>query len=372
VRSLRYPVRWHRVEAEPGIYDWAHTDAVLGWLHDNGMRPIVDLVHHMSIPRWLDLGFADPRFPDALLRFYEAFAQRYPWVPGYTLFNEPFTTMFLAGAEGLFPPYLRGTEGFVRLTRNVLPAVAEGSRMYRDLLPGARHVHLDPRRPFLRHLAECGGEDLLAMQPGHIDVLGLDYYAHSQWRFSGPGVGAGTSPEPGRLDDLICEYHARYALPVVLGETNIRGHASDRASWFKYTLEQCENAAARGVPVEGYCWFPFIDSCDWASLLRRADRCIDPVGVFWLDESLERHESSMSRTFAMAAQGTPARNLPAYRFRRPVRDWVAGYLPQMEHWDWQEPPDEPECTNAPHVGEVIELPELPLAAEPPPGAAYEQ
>jgi hypothetical protein len=221
-------------------------------------------------------------------------------------------------------------------------------------------------------MIECGGEDLLDMEPGNIDVLGLDYYAHSQWQFSAPGVGAGSSPQPGRLDDLICEYASRYGLPVFLGETNIRGHASDRASWFKYTLEQCENAAARGVDIRGYCWFPFVDSCDWVSLLRRADRSIDPVGVYWLGDDLSRHESSMSRSFAMAASGTPARDLPAYRFRRPVLDWVHGYLPQMAHWDWEEPPDEPVCTNAPQAGEVVELPALPLAPEPPPGAAYEQ
>lgn len=56
---LRYPVRWHRVEERPGEYDWRDTDQVLGHLHDEGFRPIVDLVHHTSYPRWLEGGFAD-------------------------------------------------------------------------------------------------------------------------------------------------------------------------------------------------------------------------------------------------------------------------------------------------------------------------
>jgi beta-glucosidase/6-phospho-beta-glucosidase/beta-galactosidase len=400
VSTLRYPVRWHRIESEPGRYDWTETDRVLGWMHDNGMKPIADMVHHTSHPRWLEGGLADPRFGPALVRYCEAFAKRYPWVPGYTVFNEPFTTFFLCGSEAVFPPHLSGIEGFITLVRNVFPAVTEVCRMYRELLPEARHlnvetcerhtaarrageaytryandrrffmtdlmlgVNLDPDRPFVRHLVESGGEDLLDIQPGHIDLMGLDYYVHSQWQFWGNGLGAGSSPTPGRLDDLIVEYWQRYQIPCVLGETNIRGYASDRASWFKYTLEHCENARDRGVPMEGYCWFPFVDSCDWVSLLRRADREIDPVGVLWLDNDLNRHESSMSKSFWMAAHGVPARDLPAYRFHKPVADWVRGYADQMAHWDWQEAPDEPVCTNAPEPDEWVEFEPGPVAPEP--------
>src|SRR4051812_13224307 len=57
VKRLRYPVRWHRVEAEDGKYDWSSTDRVLHYLRDQGFEPIVDLVHHTSYPRWLSGGF---------------------------------------------------------------------------------------------------------------------------------------------------------------------------------------------------------------------------------------------------------------------------------------------------------------------------
>ena len=46
----------------------------------------------------------------------------------------------------------------------------------------------------------------------------------------------------------------------------------------------------------------------------------------------------MSRAYAQAAQGARAADLPAYRFQPPVAGWLAGWLPQMAHWDWQEPP----------------------------------
>ena len=376
VSRLRYPIRWHRVERERGAYDWADTDEVLGWMGDHGMRPIPDLLHHTSYPRWLRRGLADRRFPDAYLRFVEAFAHRYPWVEEYTLCNEPFTTLFLCGHEGVWPPHLKGIRGFLTLAGNVLPALAEASRMYAGLLPRARHVYVDTceratalvaggagqaaadlandrrffvldvflgrsldlaDRPFVTKVLAAGGEDLLGMDPGHVDVLGLDYYAHNQWQYLGSGQGRPSSSDPGSLASLAVEYWERYGLPCALGETNIRGFAPDRATWLKYTLEQCEVAAAAGVPMDGYCWFPFVDSCDWDSLLQRHAGHVDPVGVYWLDGRLDRHPSSMSAAYAQAAGGASAADLPAYRLQPPVDRWLAGWLPQMAHWDWRDP-----------------------------------
>lgn len=375
VTQMRYPVRWHRIESRPGAYDWEATDEVLGYARDLGLSLIVDLVHHTSYPRWLKRGFADRHFPDAYLRYVEAFAVRYPWVDAYTLLNEPFTTLLLCGQEGVWPPYLHGLKGFLTLARNVLPAVAEASRRCRDLLPRARHVWVDvcerhraatpaaephadlandrrfflldaflgrpvaADRPFAAAVAAAGGRALLDVEPGSVDVLGLDYYAHNQWLWlDGEGRGQRPTPRPDPLSALIEEYASRYGLPCMLTETNIRGYASDRASWLKYTLEQCELARSAGVPVEGYCWFPFVDSCDWDSLLTKAAGHVDPVGVFWLDAGMEPRRSSMSASYFHAANGTPAAGLPAYRFQPPVSGWLDGWLPQMAHWRWQDPP----------------------------------
>ncbi|MCU1457664.1 MAG: beta-glucosidase, partial [Actinomycetia bacterium] len=209
-----------------------------------------------------------------------------------------------------------------------------------DLLVGR---DIDPDRPFVQDLLHvAGGEQILRAEAGHVDVLGLDYYAHNQWHWSGHQVGTNVSPAPLPLADLILEYTDRYRMPCALAETNISGFASDRASWLKYTLEQCELAVGRGADVRGYCWFPSIDSADWASLLRESVGAIDPVGVFWLDENLDRRTSSMSLSYALAASGVPSAELPAYRFRRPVSDWLGGWMPQMAHWEWRPPlPGEP-------------------------------
>ncbi len=391
VTRLRYPVRWHRIEAAPGAYDWRHTDEVLAFLRDEGFEPILDLVHHTSYPRWMDWAFADPRFGPSYLAFCDAFARRYPWVREYTLFNEPFATLFLSGHDAIWPPYHRGIDGLVGLLRNVLPSVAEASRRLRELLPGARHVWVDSceghtaideagaafaatcndrrfiaidlmlgragdrDRPFVAELVGAGGADLLELEPGHVDVLGLDYYAHHEWCYGragslrvidGPGrphdqalQGVTPAPNAQGLAALVGQYAAHLpGMPLVLGETNVAGSTFDRATFLKHTLEQCEQARAAGAPIDGFCWFGFLDSLDWVSLLSRCDRSIDPVGVIGLDEDLTRVESSMSRAYAAAAGGAPAADLPAYRLTEDTARWLGGLAPLMEHYDWREPP----------------------------------
>jgi beta-glucosidase/6-phospho-beta-glucosidase/beta-galactosidase len=383
VRALRYPVRWHRIEPEPGSFDWTYTDEVLGHLHDHGFTPFVDLLHHTSYPRWLG-DFTSPSFPSAFLRFVEAVAERYPWLPGYTVCNEPFTTFLLCGQQGLWPPHRRGLEGFLALANNVFPSVTRASRALQELLPRAEHLHVEPAehhtstpagaayaeiandrrfvltdlllgrpvtadRPFVRELLRTpGGEELLTVEPGAADVLGLDYYAHNQWHWYDRERGTNVAPDPLPLADLIEQYAERYEMPCLLAETNLSGFASDRASWLKYTLEQCEVARDRGVDLRGYCWFPFVDSADWASQLAECVGEIDPVGVYWLDRNLDRRPSSMSVSFAMAASGMPAAALPAYRFRSPTAEWLAGWQSHMDHWAWR-PPLEGETCSSRHV-----------------------
>jgi beta-glucosidase/6-phospho-beta-glucosidase/beta-galactosidase len=301
---------------------------------------------------------------------------RYPWIEEYTLFNEPFSTLFLCGHEGIWPPNGRGMESFTKLLVNVLPPIGDAGRLARSLLPNARHMYVDScerhtgegksgmryaayandrrffvldallgridedganERPFVRDVIAHGGRALLDLSPTPVDVVGLDYYAHCQWHF-GPTAGTAPSPCPPALSELIGEYAQRYDRPVWLGETNLRGYPSDRATWLKYTLEQCEQAVAGGVDLQGFCWFPFIDSCDWDSLLQRSDGNIDPVGVFSVDANGHRQPSTMSVSYARAAHGMRAAQLPAYEFEEPVASWLAGWLPQMSHWEWERAP----------------------------------
>ena len=381
VRQVRYPIRWHRVEPEPGRYDWAATDRVLGHLHDRGVEPIVDLVHHTSYPAWLSDGLRDRRFGDAYVRFAAAVAGRYPWLTAYTLFNEPFSTLYFAGHEALWPPYDSGLDGFARLATNVLPALSRAAACWRELLPAASHVwvdtcehhagvpgvaeetiafandrrhvvldlaighDLDPGRPFLAALLRAGGEALLDMPRLQVDVLGLDYYAGHEWWYDERG-GRSPSPEPVGFAFLAELYGRRYGLDLMLGETNLRGLPSDRATWLKYTLEQYERAVGRGVPLRGYCWYPHVDSADWDSLLARGAGRTDPVGVVSI-EGDARVDTVFTDVWTAAAAGARAADLPAYRLHTPAAEHLAGFTRQLSHWEWVDPPSGPTATRTP-------------------------
>jgi glycosyltransferase involved in cell wall biosynthesis len=133
----------------------------------------------------------------------------------------------------------------------------------------------------------------------------------------------------------------------MLTETNIRGAPSDRASWLRHTLEQCELARSRGVPLSGYCWYPYIDSLDWDSMLARAAWRVDPVGVYTLERG-DLRRTLFTEIWEAAAQGVPAADLPAYRFQSPLDSTLAGFLPLMEHWEWEDPPQPIAPISIPH------------------------
>jgi hypothetical protein len=371
VRHLRFPLRWQHIEPAPGVFDWTETDRALDHLRDRGAVPIVDLVHHTSCPDWLTDGFRGADFGPAFLRYAEAVARRYPWLPAYTLFNEPFATLFLAGHEALWPPYDRGLPGFRRLLLSVLPSLSAAAARWRELLPAAHHVwvdtaehhagsgsgvahaamandrrhvvldlalghDLDPDRPFLGPLLADGGEALLDLPPLRVDLLGLDYYSHSEWSYDERGSHA-PSPTPVGLAAVAEHYWTRYGLPVLLSETNVRGLPSDRTSWLRYTLEQYELALSRGVPLHGYCWFPNVDSADWDSLLARCAGRVDPVGVVSLAPDGSRRTTEFTRAWEQAAAGAAVEELPAPRFQSPCDEQLSGLLPSLEHWPWRDP-----------------------------------
>jgi hypothetical protein len=110
-----------------------------------------------------------------------------------------------------------------------------------------------------------------------------------------------------------------------------------------------------GVPLDGLCWFPVIDSTDWNTLLYRSDGHIDPVGVYWLDQELARQPSLMSGSYAKAAAGTPSKELPAYTLAEPVATWLRGYEPQMSHWKWIQAPDADQGHSLPRTETRFEL-----------------
>jgi hypothetical protein len=178
-------------------------------------------------------------------------------------------------------------------------------------------------------------------RPARVDVLGLDYYAHSEMGWTTEGRSEAFTAWGFRR--VALEYVDRYRLPVMLTETNVRGRIEDRISWLKYMVGECEalhpDVDARGSAFQGFCWYPFIDSTDWDSLVRVPNRSIDPQGIYHLSPDFERRDSELSLLYARLARGEAgAADLPAYRFEDAVLDGrsVRKFLHHMAGWDWRD------------------------------------
>jgi beta-glucosidase/6-phospho-beta-glucosidase/beta-galactosidase len=388
---MRYSAPWHSIERKKGVYEWAWLDKALNRFRELGIEVILDPLHHTSFPDWLSGGFANADFVHRYLRFIKKLAARYPWVRYYTIINEPFVTALFCGREGVWYPHFRTAESFIQMILNMGEAICLVSEYLTETLDEVHFIHVDTcekhrpvnaasienarfrnelrflvadlvlgkindSHPLYNYLRENGAsiEKLkwFTENPSRIDILGLDYYAHSELEWN-RNVRVYPNRNPEGFAKIAMEYVERYNLPVMLTETNIRGFISDRITWLKFMVEQCEILEKRlerkNIPFRGFCWYPFIDSTDWCSLVRRADGKIDPQGIYHLCSDLQRNASELSEIFASLACGAiSSADIPAYRFESPIDGELAGFSSLMKHWRWRESfaavnDEKPEC-----------------------------
>jgi beta-glucosidase/6-phospho-beta-glucosidase/beta-galactosidase len=384
IRDLRYSVPWHRIEISPGEWDWRWMDQPMRFFERNGMRPILDPLHHTSFPDWLTGGFANPNFPALYQRFVEAVARRYDWVAQYTVFNEPLPTTLFCSYTGMWYPHGCSEREFASMAVNVGKAICMAGAALKKMNPRVELVHIDtcehhqaadrrseawaefanlrrfllhdlalgrldrdhPLRPYL--LTHGVTRDELAWfedHPAVFDVLGLDYYLHSEmeWAWSGTLKRADIRlpcERPRGFASVAHDYVKRYRLPILLGETNLRGTVTDRLTWLKFMEEQCERVVQDGVDFRGFCWYPSIDSTDWCHCCTKCTFSVDPQGIWRLDrQRRKRHPSILSEYYALLASGQArSKDIPAYRFHNGLEEQLRGYRGLMSHWDrWQDP-----------------------------------
>ena len=377
---MRYSAPWHSIEKYKGIYDWEWMDKAMATMDDLGIQPILDPLHHTSFPDWLEDGFGDADFVETYVQFVTALSERYPWVKHYTVINEPFVTTWFCGNTGTWYPHKTGSNNFVHMILNVGEAINRISRMLVETIADVKIIHVDASeqhraldkksKPFAEFMSEMRFlvQDLIlgniteehklyqylieneaeknrlkwfVDNPARIDVIGLDYYSHSELEWAEEGrVYPNLFPEG--FVSVAMDYVNRFNLPIMLSETNIRGYVSDRISWLKYMVEQCEILEVmlkeRGLSFEGFCWYPFIDSTDWCSLVTQANSNIDPQGVFWLDcDSKKRNASELSEIYeALACGQITSNDIPAYRFGSELETMLENFLPMMSHWHWRD------------------------------------
>jgi hypothetical protein len=213
----------------------------------------------------------------------------------------------MCGKRGLWPPYLRGDVGYIRimlqLVRGIIAtveaikevdplsimvhveatglsrairqdleslAVEEQRRGYLayDLLVGSV-THDHPLFPWLvRSGASVDMLDEIARHPISLDVLGLNFYPQwsTQHLYVDPkGRLAYRAHEEDGVGfaGVINDYYQRYKAPVIITETSAFGSEELRARWLKSSVEAVKYLRSQRIPVLGYTWFPMFTMIDW-------------------------------------------------------------------------------------------------------------
>ena len=332
---MRYSLCWHLIETQSGVYDWSWADERIAFAKELGINLILDLAH-FGTPTWLPEAFGDVECPMALERFSREFGRRYAGrVNSVCPLNEPLITSLFCGDVGLWPPHGRSLMNYMTLLSRVSQGLSRSIRALRETMPGVeivlcdaleftraeedcqhraptdlfekiqtdvllrngrRHIVLDlitgkvdtahPLRPWLeRHGFSACDLNWFLRNPVAIDLLGLDYYAHSEIELY-PCENDYRQRVPERLAGLyatVHDYWQRHRLPIMITETNCYGDDTRRSEWLKFTVSDIRRLRNEGIPVVGYTWWPLVDHLDWdGAMLHRIGR-IHHVGLYRLE-----------------------------------------------------------------------------------------
>jgi beta-glucosidase/6-phospho-beta-glucosidase/beta-galactosidase len=286
---VREAIRWPMVDLGNGKYDWSSLDPILEAANACHMTPIWDLCHY-GLPEG-----CDPFQPECHRRFtdYCRAAAEYISRKGgeaphfFTPINE--ITFFSAAATdmGWMYPFAKGRHD--EFKRSLCKMAIEGVKALRDVIAGARMVHVDPiihavpppDRPDLADEAwdeaykeayeawdmlfgklhpELGGA------PDILDIVGVNVYNFSQAQMNADNSREVLGPRDPRrrpLSELLQFAWDRYHRPLIIGETS--GYQDKRAEWLRMTVEESMKALKAGVDLQGVCLYPFVDIPDWQS-----------------------------------------------------------------------------------------------------------
>jgi len=377
VTWLRYAFPWHVLEPRRGEFDWSYSDERIAEFEKLGINPILD-VAHFGTPLWLKQAVGDPEFPEALEDLAARLVGRYRqsvrvWCP----FNEPLVSALFSGDFGFWPPHGRKWRGYMPVLSRIVQATARSIRAIRDADPQATVLLCDAaenfktRNPRLelevrrRNLRRFVATDLLLGRVDHHhplyswltsygmseldiewfrgnpqrpDVLGLDYYPHSDWQLDveNESVRQRRAENPLGLHGVATAYYDRYGIPLMLTETSVEGKPINREIWLDTSLDHIRRLREEGIPMLGMIWWPLIDQVDWDGALTHRIGKIHQVGLYNLcrqkDGTLSRSATPLVKQFkeAMAAGEKRVGTLERLAIPAQIDD---EQLPPLGEWD---------------------------------------
>jgi beta-glucosidase len=332
LQAVRWGIPWYRVEPQRGEFDWRWTDQVIPYIvEDLRITPIIDLMHY-GCPYWLQKEFANENYPRAVADYAAAFAARYAnLIKWYTPLNEPLVNALMCGKRGLWPPYMRGDSGYIRVMLQIVKGVLKTVQAIKEITPDAVMVQVeatglsrafrddlevlateDQRRGYLfydliaglvnrdhylfpwllRHGASPDDLAEMVRRRIPIEVMGMNFYP--QWStkqiyIDQKGRLAYRSIEQNGIGfaALIEDYYRRYQVPIMITETSAFSPDAARSEWLAASVAMVKELRTKGVPVLGYTWFPLFTMVDWRYRLGR-----QPLENYYIDLGLYKLASS--------------------------------------------------------------------------------
>jgi beta-glucosidase/6-phospho-beta-glucosidase/beta-galactosidase len=282
IGSARDGLRWHLIEKKPGQYDFTSLESQVQAMQETGISIIWDFFHY-GYPE--DLNIFSDEFPKRFASFSTA-ATEYlkPFTDGPLIIcpvNEISFFSWTGGEKGNFYPFAKkqGNE----LKRQLVRATIACNDAIRSVAPDARFVQTDPainvigsrynpnsqagakayyESQFHAFDMICGRlEPELGGAEEYLDIIGLNYYFHNQWRYPNRRKIPRGHPDYRPLRDILGEYYERYRRPLLIAETGIEDE--ERPGWLKYVGDEVLATIHRGVPVQGICLYPIVNHPGW-------------------------------------------------------------------------------------------------------------
>ena len=224
-----------------------------------------------------------PRFAELAYRFALWLRAQVDGPRFYVPLNEPSFFAWAGGDSGWFAPFLsgRGWELKLALVRAGLAA----TDALRAADPSARLIAVDPiihaHAPLdAPEQAEAAARqtsrqyevwDMLAGQlepqlgggPGYLDIVGVNYYLHSQYEYGNDRRLELDDPRRKPFREMLQDVYRRYGRPIVITETACCVEL--RPIWLRYIVDECLAALQAGVDLQGICLYPIIDFPGWDS-----------------------------------------------------------------------------------------------------------
>ncbi len=286
IRTVRDGLRWHLIEAQPGVYDWSSLLPMLQAANDIGIQVMWDLCH-WGVPDWLDIFSAEfPRrfaaFSAAAVRIIGQHRNRAAakFADLFCPINEISFWSWIGGDLGFFYPYGKGRGP--ELKRQLARASLAAMRAVREVDAAARFIQSEPiihvsADPFKPEDIEAAARDSssqfeawdiligrfepeLGGSPESLDLIGVNYYWDNQWIHNGPRTPTG-HPQHRPLHRMLADTWERYHRPIVITETGVEGSTS--AGWLGYVAAEVRQAQRLGIPLLGVCFYPVMDYPGW-------------------------------------------------------------------------------------------------------------